>query len=163
MEENNRFKNTNFDVVFGELREVHTVRRSFSDKFLAPGALFFLVIFGVITYVAADDWLTIPCCVILPVLLFAMASWQIFTTRGDTLRIYENGFTYKSGKNLQACLWSEIKDCRQRGRNEREMKELNDGTPPLGAVEKQNGETINFDSDVPGTGEILARFNARNF
>ena len=159
METNNRFKNTNFNEVYGPLRNVYTVRRSFSDKFLPLGALFFLVVFGVITYVAADDWLTVPCCVVLPVLMFAMASWQLFSTRGDELRIYENGFTYKSGKNLQASLWTEIKECRIRERSEREIRELTDGETPLGAVEKKNGETIAFETDVPGTEEILVRFN----
>lgn len=163
MEENNRFKNSNFNDVYGELQNVYTVRRGCADKFLAPGVLLFLVVFGVITYVASDDWLTIPCCVVLPVLMFAMASWQLFSTRGDELRIYEHGFSYKSGKNLQACLWTEIKECQQRERNERELKELTDGAVPLGAVEKKNGETIDFETDVPGTEEILARFNSRKF
>lgn len=161
MEEYNRFKNSNFNEVYGELRNIYKVRRGCTDKFLAPAVLLFLVVFGVITYLSSNDWLTIPCCVALPVLLFAMASWQLFTTRGDELRIYENGFSYKSGRNLQACLWSEIKECRSRERNEREINELTDGAMPLGAIEKTNGETIDFDSDMPGTEEIWARFNSR--
>jgi len=161
MEENNRFKNSNFSEVYGELRNVYKVRRGYADKFLAPGALLFLVVFGVITYVATRDWLTIPCCIVVPILMFALASWQLFTTRRDELRIYENGFTHKSGNDLQACLWTEIKDCRLRERNEREMNELADGTIPLAAIEKKNGKTIDFDSDLPGTNEISARFNSR--
>lgn len=159
MKEDNRFKNSNFNEVYGELQNVHAVRRGCADKFLAPAALLFLVVFGVIVYVSSNDSLTIPCCIVLPVLLFATASWQIFSTRGDELRIYENGFTYKSGKDLQACLWTEIKECRIRERSEREVGELTDGAFPLGAIEKESGETIDFETDLPGTEEILARFN----
>lgn len=161
MEKDNRFKNSNFGEVYGKLQNVYTTRRSFADKYLAPAVLLFLVVSGVITYIASNDWLTIPCCVALPVLMLLMASWQLFTTRRDELRIYENGFTYQSGKNLQASLWSEIKDCRIRERSEREIKELTEGAVPLGAIEKKNGETIDFETDVPGTDEIYARFNQR--
>lgn len=90
--------------------------------------------------------------------MFSLAVLQIFSTRKDELRIYENGFTYKGGKNLQACLWQEIKTCDHRERNNMEIAELDDDAFPLGSVEKHNGEVIAFDFDLPGTPEIIARF-----
>jgi len=158
MREDNRFTNSNFDEVFGKLQKVHRVRRGITENIVVPSVLFFLIPFGIITYIATKDYWTIPCCIALPVLMFCLAVWQIFSTRKDELRIYENGFTYKGGKNLQACLWQEIKNCDCRELNDREMAELEDGVFPLGSVEKNNGEVIAFDFDLPGTPEIIARF-----
>ena len=160
MPEENRFRYSNFTEVFGELQNVYRVRRSFAEKFLSPAVLFFLVVFGVITYVATRDYWTIPCCIVLPVIMFCLAAWQIFSTRRDELRIYENGFTYKSGRSLQSCLWNEIETYTHRERNNREITELADGLFPLGSVEKKNGELIDFDADLPGTPEIIARFES---
>jgi hypothetical protein len=161
MPEDNRFKYSNFTEVFGELQNIHRVRRSFSEKFLPPAVLFFLIPFGVITYVASRDLWTLPCCVVLPVLLFGLAVWHLFSTRRDELRIYENGFTYKSGKTLHSCLWTEIETLQPRELNNREITELAGALCPLGAVEKKNGARIDFDADVPGTPEIIARFENR--
>lgn len=158
MEEGSRFKNSNFDEVFGALEKVYRIERSLSETLLPPAVLFFLIPFGIITYVASEDRLTIPCCIVLPVLLFSLTVWQLFTTRRDELRIYENGFTYRGGKTLSACLWTEIKTYQHRERNNREISTLPDGVFGLGAVEKKNGERIEFDHDIPGTPEIIARF-----
>jgi hypothetical protein len=158
MPEENRFRYSNFTEVFGELRSVHRVRRSLSEKLLAPSALFFLLVFGVITYIASRDAWTIPCCIVIPLLMFCLVIWHLFTTRKDELRIYENGFTYQSAKNLQSCLWTEIETYLHRERNTREITELADGAFPLGSVEKKNGEQIVFDHDVPGTDEIVRIF-----
>ena len=158
MPEENRFKNSNFAEVYGELQRVHRVRRSLTDIYLPLGALLFLLAFGVITYVAADDRWTFPCCVVLPLLLFILAAWHLFSTRRDELRIYEHGFTYQSGGNLQACLWSEIETCTPRERTARELAEPAADAFPLGWIEKRGGARIAFDPDVPGTPEIAARF-----
>ena len=158
MEENNRFKYSNFNEVFGELQNVYYIKRGAAEKIFVPAVLFFLIPFGVITYVASKDWWTIPCCIVVPVLLFCLAVWQIYTTRKDELRIYENGFTHKSGKNLQSCLWTEVETYTYRERNSREIAELPDDVFPLGSVEKQNGEVIGFDFDLPGTPELTEKF-----
>src|SRR5215213_5912740 len=158
MEENNRFTNSNFREVFGELENVYRVQRSTAEIILIPGVLFFLLIFGVITYVANRDLWTIPCCIVVPLLLFSLVVRQFVSTRKDELRIYENGFTYHAAKNLQSCLWTEIKTYHHRERNSREITELADDVFPLGAVEKKNGERVDFDSDVPGTPDIISRF-----
>ena len=158
MEENNRFTYSNFREVFGELQNVYRVKRSKAEIILIPGVLLFLLTFGVITYVASRDAWTIPCCIVVPLLLFSLVVWQFVSTRKDELRIYENGFTYRAAKKLHACLWTEIKTYHHRELNNREITELADGVFPLGAVEKKNGEQIDFDSDVPGTPEIIARY-----
>ncbi len=158
MPELNRYSNSNFDEVFGKLQNVYRVRRGITENIVVPAVLFFPVTFGIITYIATRDFRTIPCCIALPVLMFSLAVWQIFSTRKDELRIYENGFTYKGGKNLEACLWQEIKTYDYRERNNREITELDDSVFPLGSVEKNNGEVIAFDFDLPGTPEIIARF-----
>jgi hypothetical protein len=158
MEENNRFTNSNFREVFGELENVYRLERSKAEIILIPGVLFFLLAFGVITYVANRDLWTIPCCIVVPLLLFSLVVWQFISTRKDELRIYENGFTYRAAKNLQSCLWTEITTYHHRERNNREITEPAGDVFPLGAVEKKNGERIDFDHDLPGTPDIIARF-----
>lgn len=161
MEDENRFKNSNFAEVFGKLEKVHRVRRGCFEKFGIPAVVFGMVLFGVMIYVASEDWLTIPLCVAPFVLMFCGFVWHLFSTRRDELRIYENGFTYKSGKNLQACFWREIKTYRHRERNAFEISELPPGIFVLQSVEKKNGEMIVFDTDVMGTHEIIERFEKR--
>jgi len=158
MPENNRFKYSNFDEVFGELLNVYRVKRGLSEKIFVPAVLFFLIPFGVITYIASEDKWTIPFCIGIPVLMFLMVVWQLFSTRRDELRIYENGFTYKTRKDLQVCLWTEIASYEHRERQGREFTELADGIFPLGAVEKKNGELIAFDFNLSGTPEIVVNF-----
>jgi hypothetical protein len=119
MPEDNRFKYSNFAEVFGELQDVYRVRRGVLEKIFIPGVILFLVVFGVITYVASEDVWTIPFCIVVPVLMFCSIVRHIFSTRSDELRIYENGFTSKGGKKLQSCLWTEIETCTPRERNER--------------------------------------------
>ena len=159
--EDNRFKNSNFGAVFGAPVDVQRAGRGCGETFAAPGALLFLVGFGALVYVSSNDPWTIPLCVGPPLLMFGLVLRQMFASRHDELRIYQNGFTYKSGRNLQTCLWKEIRNYRHRERNHREITALENGVVPLGAVEKKNGEVIEFDSDLPGTTEIIARFEAR--
>ena len=152
--EDDRFKYSNFSEVFGELRSVHRVRRGLFQAVVIPAILFLLVLFGVIIYVASEDWMTIPVCVAPFLVLFVITVRHLYATRRDELKIYKNGFTYKSGQNLQACLWPEIKFRHWRERNEREMAEPENFEYPLGSVEKKNGEIIEFDHDLPGTEKI---------
>jgi hypothetical protein len=153
----NRFRYSNFAEVFGELQNVHRVRRSLSEKLLAPGVLLFLLVFGIITHLANRDVWTIPCCIVIPALLFSIVVWHLFTTRKDELRIYANGFTYQSGRKLQSCLWTEIETCTRREPNQRELIELAGKPNPLASVVKKNGESIAFEPDVPGTHEIAEK------
>jgi len=158
MPEDNRFRYSNFAEVYGELQNVYRVRRSLSEQLISPGALLFLLVFGVITYVATRDLWTIPCCIVVPLLLFSMVVWHLFSSRKDELRIYEHGFTYQSGRNLQSCLWTEIETCTRRQPTDREVMELAAEADSLSSVVKKNGEQIAFETDVPGTTEIAKRF-----
>ena len=158
MPENNRFAFSNFNEVFGEPQSVHRVRRSKSEIIFIPSIIFLLFLFGVVTYVASEDVWAIPFCVIVPFLLFCGLVWHLFSTRKDELRIYQNGFTYKNKKRTQACLWEEIKTSHRRERTNQEISELEEGVFPIGAVEKKDGEVIDFTDDLQGMKEIFKRF-----
>ena len=158
MPENNHFAFSNFNRIFGELLSIHRVRRSKFEIIIIPSIIFLLFLFGVLTYVASEDVWAIPFCVIVPFLFFCSLVWHLFSSRKDELRIYQNGFSYKSGKKTQACLWKEIKTCRRRERTNREISELEEGIFPIGAVEKKSGEIIDFTDDLQGMAEIVRRF-----
>lgn len=156
--ENTRFRFSNFNQVFGELESVHRVQRSKFEIVIIPSIIFLLFLFGVLTYVASEDAWAIPVCVILPFLLFSGLIWNLFSTGKDELRIYQNGFTYKSKNSTQTCLWKEIKTCHRRERTNREISELEEGIFPVGAVEKKTGEVIDFTDDLQGMAEIVKCF-----
>lgn len=158
MPENDQFQYSNFKEVFGELQSVHRIKRSLIQTVVIPSLIFFLFLGGVIAYRETRDWLVIPVCALPFLFLFCGLVWNLFSTRKDELNIYENGFTYKSGKNIEACLWSEIKFCYHRERNQTEIENSEYNIFPLGSVEKKNGEVIKFEHELPGTPEILKRF-----
>ena len=158
MMEHHRFAFSNFEQVFGKLQSVHLVARSKFEIIIIPSIIFLLFLFGVLTYIASEDVLAIPVCVIVPFLLFCGLVWHLFSTRKDELRIYQNGFTYKSKKKTQACLWKEIKTCHRRERTHQEILELERGVFPIGVVEKKNGEVIDFTDDLQGMAEIVKCF-----
>lgn len=124
MMENNRFQFSNFKQVFGKLQSVHRVRRSKFELIVIPSIIFLLFLFGVLIYIASEDVWAIPVCAIAPFLLFCGLVWHLISTGGDELKIYQNGFTYKSKKKTRACLWKEIKNCRRRERANEEILEL---------------------------------------
>lgn len=156
-----RFKFSDFDEVFGELLEVHRVKRSKFEVFAIPAIILVPLIGGVIAYSETRDICVIPVCIVPFTLIFGGLVWHYFSTRHDELRIYENGFTYKSRKKLQSCLWDDIKTYRHRERKDYESAETAENFAPLGVVEKTNGEEINFDDDLTGTQEIIVRYQSR--
>ncbi len=156
-----RFQHSNFNEVFGELETAHRVRRGCFDYFGVPLVILYVLVFGVFMYLGSEDWKVIPVCVLPLLILFIGFIWHLFSTRGDELRIYENGFTVRSGRKLQICLWTEIKSYKHRERSHREVIELENGKFPLGSIEKKAGEIIAFDHDLPGTTEIIRRFENR--
>ncbi len=157
MQEDNRFKYSNFKEVFGELQSIHRVRRSIFEIIVITLIIFLLFLGGVIAYQETQDIWVIPICMLPFLLMFCGIVWHIFSTRKDELRIYENGFTYKGGKVLHSCLWKEIKSYHHRELNSAEINELENEIFPLGSIEKKNGEIIGFDHDLPGTQEIGRR------
>jgi hypothetical protein len=158
MPEENRFEFSNFREVFGNLQSAHRVRRSKFEIVVIPSIIFLLFLFGVITYIASEDILAIPVCVIVPFLLFCGLVWHLFSTGKDELKIYQNGFTYKSKKRTQACLWKDIKIYHRRERTDQEISELEEGIFPIGAVEKKNGEIIDFTDGMQQMAEIVRCF-----
>ncbi len=153
----NRFTYSNFKDVFGELQSVHRVRRGIFEIIVIPSLIFFLFLGGIIAYRETQDIWVIPICVLPFFLMFCGIIWHLVSTRKDELKIYQNGFTYKGGKNIQSCLWKEIKTYHHRELNSREIAEFENETFPLSSIEKKNGEIIEFDHDLPGTPEIIKR------
>lgn len=159
MPENNGFAFSNFDQVFGKLQSFHRVKRNKFETFVIPAIIFLLFLFGVVTYIASEDILAIPVCVILPLILFGGLVWQLISTRTDELRIYQNGFTYKSRKKTQTCLWKEVNTYHYRERTDREITDLEEGVFPISAVEKKNGEVIDFTEDLQEMAEIYRKIS----
>lgn len=157
MQEDNRFKYSNFTEVFGELQSIHQVKRDKFQTIIIPLIIFSLFLFGIVIYRESQDIWTIPICILPFFLMFCGIIRHLFSSRKDELRIYKNGFTYKSGKDLQSCLWKEIKTYHHRERNSMEIAELESDGFPLGSIEKKNGEIIRFDHDLPGTTELSKR------
>ncbi len=160
MRENNRFTNSNFKEIFGELQSVHRVRRDKFQTVVIPSILFLLFLGSVVVYKESQDFFAIPVCVVPTLLLFGGIVWHLFSTRKDELRIYKNGFTHKGGKNLQSCLWTEVKRYHQRELNDQEIQEVSELKTefvPLASIEKKNGEAIEFENDLPGTTEVYKR------
>lgn len=147
----NRFTNSNFKEVFGELESIHRVRRSKIQTIVIPTIFFLFLFFAVIAYRETQDIWVLPVCVLPSLLMLCGIIWHLFSTRNDELKIYKNGFTYRGGKRLQSCLWKEIKTYYYRERNSSEIAEFESVGFPLGSVEKKNGEIIEFDHDLPGT------------
>lgn len=158
MSAESRFTFSNFNQVFGELESIHGVRRSKFEIIVIPSIIFLFFLFGILTYIASEDIWTIPVCALPPFLMFCGLVWYLFSTRKDELRIYQNGFTYKSKHRMQACLWKEVKTCRRRERTNQEILKLEQGVSPIGAVEKKNGEIVDFTDDLQGMAEIVKRF-----
>lgn len=154
-----RFANTDFAEVFGRLEKTHPLRRGCLDDAFVLGSLLFLFGFGLITYIASSDVIAIPICVVVPLFIFLGALWTVVASRGDELRIYENGFTYRCGRKLRICLWRDIRSFRRREPNHLELGILPDDAVPLLSVEKSDGETIAFDPEQTGTHEIFERLN----
>ncbi len=153
----NRFKYSNFDEVFGELQSIQRVKRNKSDTIIVISALLFLLIFGIITYIASEDIWTLPCCVVIPFLLLFMVVRQIFSTKNDELKIYQNGFTYKSSGKYQTCLWSEIESFEHISSRHSNAFDIEQGIHPLESVTKKGGEIIILSDGLSGTTEIETR------
>lgn len=160
MPEEESLKNSNFNAVFGELEDVYRIRWG-GEVIGIPLLLLVALVGGVFYYLDSRDWLTIPCCIAPSLLVLGSFVWSTVATRRDELRIYEKGFTYRSGKQLQTCLWTEIKTYRHRERKGYNPDNPNPDEFEIGSVEKKNGEQIAFDPDIGGTNVILRRYEKR--
>ncbi|MEP6900165.1 MAG: hypothetical protein ABJA66_00360 [Actinomycetota bacterium] len=71
-----------------------------------------------------------------------------FQDRNDELSIYQKGFTYKSRKGLQTCLWNEIADSRK----SKWVRDISD-------IKTENGEWINFANAMQGLDNLTEKLN----
>jgi hypothetical protein len=112
---------------------------------LIPGffLLFPVFVFGVLPLVIGEGLiLSLIVGVPLLVVLYGLVSTTILE-RKDELKIHQNGFTYKSYKGYQSCLWDEIEDYR----NTRNSNGCS-------AIKKGNGEWISFSDGMEGRKEL---------
>ena len=157
MKPDSPFRNSDFAAVFGELEETHRVRRGCLELVVMPALVLLPLLLGVVAYTESRDWAAIPICVVPPALFAGVIIWHLFSTLGDVLRIYENGFTYKSGRRLQVCRWEDVAEW-QKAEGDPGPP---DGHPPLASVTKRSGEVIVFSDNLPGTAKIAERSGKR--
>lgn len=153
-----RFSNSNFAEVFGPRISAHRVNRGWFEIVVVPLLLFATCLFAYAAYLGSGDWLVLPICGGPFLVLLIGVIWNLFATKLDELRIYENGFTYRTSGKFYTCLWAEIENCTRRELNAREIGRTGEDLRPLYSVKKKNGELIEFESDVEGTTAILKRF-----
>ncbi len=158
MSDDERFKYSDFKEVFGDLQSVHGVRQNKSENLVVLGATLFLFLLGIGTFIGSESYWTIPFCVLPSFLPVCLIVWSIFSNKNDELRIYQNGFTYKSRKKLQTCLWEQIKTYNLRPGEQRETREIEQAIFPLESVEKKNGELIGFAPALRGTNDIAGHY-----
>ncbi len=111
---------------------------------IAPlAALLLLVVFGVIMPIANQNIWLVPLCSLPAAGLFLGVLWSTVRERKDELTVYENGFTYLSGKKFSQCLWHEIVDYSTPTRSSE-----------LTGVKKEDGTWINISTHMQGTEEL---------
>jgi hypothetical protein len=116
----------------------HRIKKSLS-LYLPAIAVFFLFLFGLLTFVASEDIFSLAVCALPPLVLFCVLARTLFTDRNDELTVFENGFTYKDKKETVSCLWDEIEDYRTTTRGNL-----------LTGIKKENGPWIEFAHEMQG-------------
>ncbi len=111
--------------------------------YLPAIAVFFLFLFGLLTFVASEDIFSLAVCALPPFILFCVLAWSLFSDRNDELTVFENGFTYKDKKETVSCLWDEIEDYRTTTRGNL-----------LTGIKKENGPWIEFAHEMQGLDEL---------
>lgn len=111
--------------------------------YLPAIAVFFLFLFGLLTFVASEDIFSLAVCALPPFILFCVLAWTLFTDRNDELTVFENGFTYKDKKETVSCLWDEIEDYRTTTRG-----------GLLTGVKKEKGPWIEFAHEMQGLDDL---------
>ena len=127
----------------GPLKATYHVKRKVWD-YVPLGAVLFVAVFGVGTFLASRDILALFVCSLPPVIGFALLVWTYISDRKDELKVFENGFSYQTRKDLVSCLWDEIEDYSV-------VRRSND----ISAVKKENGPWINFANNMQGIDDLL--------
>ncbi len=153
MPKDKRHKSLKSLDALGTLHGVHHVKKSiWWKRFLFFITALFLLV-TVASYLFAPDTSSIFICTLPLVLLafvFLMMLRSAFLTGNDELRIYDDGFAYRSRSKTQTCRWEEIVHFQK-----------HDGVHLL-SVEKASGEMISFaDDPLPEKQEIIRRFEER--
>lgn len=156
-----RFSNSNFSDVFGRRVSVHRVNRGWFEILVVPLLLAAMCLFAYAAYLGSGDWVVLPVCGGPFLLLLIGVIWHLFATKTDELKIYENGFTYRTSGRFYTCLWAEIENCTTRELIASEIGRTDEDLRPLYSVKKKSGELIEFESDVDGTTAIFRRFESR--
>jgi len=126
----------------GELKATYHVKGNLFELF--PLALLLLVAgFGVIMPIANNNALLIPACSIPMAIPFFVYLWSIVSTRKDELKVFENGFTYQTRKELVSCLWDEIEDYSTVRRSD-----------DISGIKKENGPWISLASNMQGIDDL---------
>jgi len=126
----------------GEIKATYHVKNTLFDLF--PLALLLLVAgFGVLMPVANNNALLIPVCSVPMAIPFVVYLWTLIRTKRDELKIFENGFTYQSRKELVSCLWDEIEDYSTVRRS-----------TDISGIKKEYGPWISLASNMQGTDEL---------
>ncbi len=132
----------------GELENIYRVKYGFWTIALYSFLFFPWILFTAGMF-ATKSFILLIFVIPLSALFFGMLS-SSFKERNNELNIYQNGFTYKSRKGLQSCLWNEIADCR----HEKWTKEIID-------IKKETGEWINFASSIKGLDELKSKWESK--
>jgi hypothetical protein len=74
---------------------------------------------------------------------FFVYLWSIISTRKDELKVFENGFTYHTRKELVSCLWDEIEDYSTVRRS-----------TDISGIKKENGPWISLASNMQGIDDL---------
>ncbi|MGH9820844.1 MAG: hypothetical protein ACRD43_11800, partial [Pyrinomonadaceae bacterium] len=125
----------------GVLKATYGVKRKVWD-YIPLGAVLFIAVFGVGTFLVSKDVLALFVCSLPTVIAFVLVAWQFFFTRRDELKVFENGFSYQTRKGLVTCLWDEIADysvVRWGG---------------ISAIKKENGPWISFAGNMQGIDDL---------
>lgn len=126
----------------GALQATYHTKGSWTSIFPLV-ALLFVAAFGVIIPIANENIWLVPTCSLPPAILFIAFLWSTIRERKDELTVYENGFTYLSGKEFSKCLWHEIVD----------YSTVRHG-PQITGVKKEDGTWINISSNIQGNEEL---------
>jgi hypothetical protein len=123
----------------GRRRATYRVRRGWGGVFVA--AVFGVLAAAMLLYAVTEpDVGSFACSGVLGGAAF-LAVRMTTAGRHDELTVYDNGFTYRSRKGTQRCLWSQIED-------------YNTTRGSLVGLKKVDGPWITFARSMDGTDEL---------
>lgn len=119
----------------------HTGRNAV--QLIPMAALLLVAAFGVLLPIANKNWWLAPACTLPMALPFVIYVWTFLRTKNDELQVFENGFTYRTGRETVSCLWDEIVDYATARRS----------STPTG-IKKEDGKWINVAFQMQGLDDL---------